>query len=69
VTRRSGRFGPYIQLGEGKEAKRASIPKDIPELDLEWALKLLTCRAKWACIPKAASRSPPRSAAMALSGA
>lgn len=41
VTRRSGRFGPYIQLGEGKEAKRASIPKDIPELDLEWALKLL----------------------------
>jgi DNA topoisomerase I len=42
VTRRSGRFGPYIQLGEGKEAKRASIPKDIPELDLEWALKLLS---------------------------
>jgi DNA topoisomerase-1 len=41
VTRRTGRFGPYIQLGEGKEAKRASIPKDIPELDLEWALKLL----------------------------
>lgn len=42
VTRRSGRFGPYIQLGDGKEAKRASIPKDIPELDLEWALKLLS---------------------------
>ncbi|MDE2564050.1 MAG: type I DNA topoisomerase [Sphingomonadales bacterium] len=42
VVRRSGRFGPYIQLGEGKEAKRASIPKDIPELDLEWALKLLS---------------------------
>lgn len=42
VTRRTGRFGPYIQLGEGKEAKRASIPKDIPELDLEWALKLLS---------------------------
>ncbi|EGD58532.1 DNA topoisomerase I [Novosphingobium nitrogenifigens DSM 19370] len=42
VTRRSGRFGPYIQLGEGKEAKRASIPKDIAELDLEWALKLLS---------------------------
>ncbi|MEO0032899.1 MAG: hypothetical protein RIS94_2657 [Pseudomonadota bacterium] len=41
VTRRTGRFGPYIQLGEGKEAKRASIPKDIGELDLEWALKLL----------------------------
>jgi len=42
ITRRSGRFGPYIQLGEGKEAKRASIPKDIPELDLEWAIKLLS---------------------------
>ncbi len=41
VERKSGRFGPYIQLGEGKEAKRASIPKDIGELDLEMALKLL----------------------------
>jgi DNA topoisomerase-1 len=41
VERRTGRFGPYIQLGEGKDARRASIPKDIPEFDLEWALKLL----------------------------
>ena len=41
ITRRTGRFGPYIQLGEGKEAKRSSIPKDIPELDLDWAVKLL----------------------------
>jgi len=41
VERKSGRFGPYIQLGEGKEAKRASIPKDV-DLDLEWALKLLS---------------------------
>ncbi|MET0246074.1 MAG: type I DNA topoisomerase [Sphingomonas sp.] len=40
VERKSGRFGPYIQLGEGKEAARSSIPKDI-ELDLDWALKLL----------------------------
>jgi DNA topoisomerase-1 len=40
VERKSGRFGPYIQLGEGKEAARASIPKDV-ELDLEMALKLL----------------------------
>ena len=40
VERKAGRFGPYIQLGEGKEAKRASIPKDV-ELDLEMALKLL----------------------------
>ena len=42
VERKAGRFGPYIQLGEGKDAKRASIPKDIGELDLEWALKLLS---------------------------
>ncbi|MEW9853992.1 type I DNA topoisomerase [Novosphingobium sp. M1R2S20] len=42
ITRRSGRFGPYIQLGEGKEAKRASIPKDLDELTLEWAIKLLS---------------------------
>jgi topoisomerase IA-like protein len=41
VERKSGRFGPYIQLGEGKEAARASIPKDF-DLDLEWALKLLS---------------------------
>jgi DNA topoisomerase-1 len=41
VERRTGRFGPYIQLGEGKDAKRASIPKDIADFDLEWALKLL----------------------------
>jgi DNA topoisomerase-1 len=41
ITRRTGRFGPYIQAGEGKDAKRASIPKDIPELDLEWAIKLI----------------------------
>ncbi|WP_370187095.1 type I DNA topoisomerase [Qipengyuania sp.] len=42
VERKSGRFGPYIQLGEGKEAKRASIPKDLDDFDLEWALKLLS---------------------------
>ena len=41
VTLRSGRFGPYVQLGEGKEAKRASIPKDV-EADFETALRLLS---------------------------
>jgi len=41
VERKAGRFGPYIQLGEGKDAKRASIPKDAGELTLELALKLL----------------------------
>jgi DNA topoisomerase-1 len=44
VTKRSGRFGTYVQLGEGKEAKRGSIPKDMPEgdIDLAGALKLLS---------------------------
>jgi DNA topoisomerase-1 len=44
VTRKNGRFGPYVQLGDGKEAKRASIPKDVPAEDfgLDWALKLLS---------------------------
>ncbi len=41
VERKTGRFGPYIQLGEGKDAKRASIPKDLDDFDLDWALKLL----------------------------
>jgi DNA topoisomerase-1 len=44
ISLRSGRFGPYVQLGEGKDAKRGSIPKDLPQadVDLEWALKLLS---------------------------
>jgi DNA topoisomerase-1 len=44
VSLRTGRFGPYVQLGDGKDAKRASIPKDLPQadLDLAWALKLLS---------------------------
>jgi DNA topoisomerase I len=41
VTLRSGRFGPYVQLGDGKDAKRASIPKDV-EADFEIALRLLS---------------------------
>lgn len=42
ITRKSGRFGPYVEMGEGKEAKRASIPKDVAELNLEWAVRLLS---------------------------
>ena len=41
IHRKTGRFGPYIQMGEGKEAKRSSIPKDLPDFDLDWAVKLL----------------------------
>ncbi|RDV06887.1 type I DNA topoisomerase [Sphingorhabdus pulchriflava] len=44
ISRKSGRFGPYVEMGEGKEAARASIPKDIPSDDfgLDWAVKLLS---------------------------
>ncbi|HVQ09131.1 MAG TPA: type I DNA topoisomerase [Allosphingosinicella sp.] len=44
VTLRSGRFGPYFQLGDGKEAKRASLPKDVvaADADLETALRFLS---------------------------
>jgi DNA topoisomerase I len=42
VARKDGRFGPYIQLGEGKDAKRSSIPADVAgSLDLDLALRLL----------------------------
>lgn len=43
ITLRSGRFGPYIQRGEGKEAKRSSLPKGwtAEQIDHEKALALL----------------------------
>ncbi|KRB22388.1 MULTISPECIES: type I DNA topoisomerase [Mesorhizobium] len=43
ITLRSGRFGPYIQRGDGKEAKRSSLPKGwTPDsIDHEKALALL----------------------------
>jgi DNA topoisomerase I len=44
ITLRSGRFGPYVQLGEGEKPKRASIPKgtDQSNVDLELGIKLLS---------------------------
>jgi DNA topoisomerase-1 len=44
VTLRTGRFGPYVQRGEGKEAKRSSLPKgwQASEMDLDKALRLLS---------------------------
>ena len=47
VTLRSGRFGPYVQLGEGskdEKPKRAGLPKGtVPdEVDLDRALALLS---------------------------
>ncbi len=44
VHLKSGRFGPYVQLGEGKEPKRSSLPKgwEPGSLTLEKALQLLS---------------------------
>ena len=43
LTLRSGRFGPYIQRGDGKEAKRSSLPKGWApdDIDHEKALALI----------------------------
>ncbi len=44
VVLKSGRFGPYVQMGDGKEAKRTGLPKGwTPEsITLEKALQLLS---------------------------
>ncbi|RWN56477.1 MAG: type I DNA topoisomerase [Mesorhizobium sp.] len=44
ITLRSGRFGPYVQRGDGKEAKRSSLPKGwtVDSIDHEKALALLS---------------------------
>ncbi len=43
ITLRTGRFGPYVQRGDGKEAKRSSLPKgwSAASIDHEKALALL----------------------------
>ena len=44
ILLKSGRFGPYVEQGEEGEAKRASVPKDVPlaDLDLDMAKRLLS---------------------------
>jgi DNA topoisomerase-1 len=44
ISLRSGRFGPYVQRGDGEKPPRASIPKGLngSGVDLELALKLLS---------------------------
>jgi DNA topoisomerase I len=44
VTARNGRFGPFVQLGEGEKPKRSSIPKGttVAGVTLEQALQLLS---------------------------
>ena len=44
ITLRTGRFGPYLQRGDGEKPARGSVPKgmDAASIDLEYALKLLS---------------------------
>jgi DNA topoisomerase-1 len=43
VALKIGRFGPYVQLGEGDKPKRSSLPKGWPpaSIDIDRALRLL----------------------------
>ena len=54
VTLRDGRFGPYVQLGEGEKPKRVSLPKGMApgSLDLERALMLLAMPKQVAVHPE-----------------
>ncbi len=44
VSLRTGRFGPYVQLGDGEKPKRSSLPKgtDPANVDLALAVRLLS---------------------------
>jgi DNA topoisomerase-1 len=48
VVVRIGRFGPYVQVGEGPTATNASVPDDMPpaEFTLDQAVALVDARTK-----------------------
>ena len=48
VVVRIGRFGPYVQIGQGDDAINASVPEEVPPADftLESAIELVESRAK-----------------------
>ncbi len=51
IMRKVGRFGPYLEMGSGKEAKRSNIPKDVGDMTLDWAVKLID-------LPRAIGKHP-----------
>ena len=71
VTLRSGRFGPYVQLGEGSQGREAETRRLAertwrPTTSISKRRSACSrCRAKSASIRKTASRSSPASAASA----
>ncbi len=58
ITLRDGRFGTYVQQGEGEKPKRSSLPKNIAPADvtLEQALALLSLPREVALHPE--SKAP-----------
>ncbi|HTW35665.1 MAG TPA: type I DNA topoisomerase [Rhizomicrobium sp.] len=44
ISLRTGRFGPYVQRGDGEKPQRSGIPKGVDRsaVDFEYALKLLS---------------------------
>ena len=69
VTLRDGRFGPYVQLGEqpeGKKAqkpKRASVPKGTPLEDVDLASALT-----WLALPRVVGETPEGQVVLAKNG-